>query len=132
MNLDVFPRGYIAGYEQRNPNKPAQSLKIMYQVKRGVTVGPATIFIDKKRVCKTQFSEQIEFIKTRNHPIGTHNMLSSDSALLNCLLVLLFIASIVMIEVMDELAYVWVTLAVFFYSAQLIEAVRSQTIRLLC
>lgn len=66
MNLDVFPKGYytnalIDDEQTLNKNK-VKSLSITFEIKRGVFNGTAAISINEKKVCKTKFSDQIEFI----------------------------------------------------------------------
>ena len=63
MNLNVFPKSYYSGVDQ--DKEQVASLKIIYEMKRGVFNGPATIFINEKKVCRTSFSDQIEFIKSK-------------------------------------------------------------------
>ena len=43
MNLDVFPIGYYAGLQKKQKNKPIKSLHIVFEMKKGVANGPATI-----------------------------------------------------------------------------------------
>ena len=76
MNLAVFPTGYLKALKRKS--KPIESLKIVYQNKRGVNNGPATIFVNKKKVCETVFSDQVEFVRSNRHPIGRENLIGSD------------------------------------------------------
>lgn len=55
MNLNVFPKSYYTGIDQRKSE--VKSLKIIYEMKRGVFNGPAMIFINDQKVCKTNFSD---------------------------------------------------------------------------
>ena len=119
MNLDVFPVGYYRSYVQKN--KAIKSLHILNEMKKGVHNGPATIIIDGKKACRTSFIDQIEYIKSSNHPIGRENMVSTDRALLNCLLVVFAFISIIMVMVVPDGAIAWISISVVLYTAQIVE-----------
>ena len=97
MNLKVFPSGYYAGYLKTNA---VTGLTFQHEVKKGILNGPATIYINEKRVCRTTFNDTIEVIKSPNHPVGKENLISTDRAVVNCLLVLSSITCFLMTLVM--------------------------------
>ena len=82
MNLDVFPKGYLENYMKKSANH----LTFVADVKKGVFNGPATIYVNGKKICKTKFQDQIEIINAWNHPVGRNNLITTDLAALNCLL----------------------------------------------
>lgn len=100
-------------------------------MKRGVFNGPATIFINEQKVCKTAFQDKIEVIRSYDHPVGRENLISNDRAALNCILVLVSVCSLVMISAMPDLAPVWIIIAILGQAAQLLEVALSQTTQLL-
>ena len=66
MNLNVFPKGYYTNAaiddEKVQKKNLVKSLSFTFEMKRGVFNGTAVISINDKKVCKTKFSDQIEFI----------------------------------------------------------------------
>ena len=98
-----------------------KSLKIVSETKKGLLNGPATIYINDKKVCKTSFSDQIEFVKSVNHPVGVQNQVSRDRAAINCLLVVASLACLVLSLVTTDLQPVWIVLFIVLYVGQLIE-----------
>ena len=126
MNLRVFPVGYYA-----NMKGPVKNLSIVSEMKKGVANGPAVIYMDDKKVCRTSFSDQIEFVKSANHPVGKENLISTDRALINSLLVFSFLICLVLTLALPDTAVVWISLSVVLYIAQLIEMFLSQTMKLL-
>ena len=126
MNLDVFPKGYYA-----NTYNDAKSVHIVQEIKKGVSNGPATLFVNEKKVCRTRFSDQIEFVRSRSHPVGKDNLISTDRAALNCVLVLASIICFLLLVLLPDQRVLWVCLGGFLYIAQLIEVFLSQTVGLL-
>lgn len=116
MNLKVFPKGYYT-----STYKDAKSVHIVQEMKKGVANGPASLFINEKRICRTQFSDQIEFIKSKNHPVGKDNLMSTDRAALNCIIVLVSMICFMMIFVLPDQSQYWVIIGGVLYLAQLIE-----------
>ena len=84
-NLDVFPIGYLQNYK----NKAIKHLTFVAEVKKGIFNGPATIYVNGKKLCKTKFYDCVEMISAWNHPIGRNNFFTSDLAALNCFPLLL-------------------------------------------
>ena len=124
MNMRVFPRDYYAG------RKKIQSLSIVHEMKKGIMNGQATIFVNDKRVCRTNFSDHFEFIKSPNHPVGSDNLITTDRAVVNCILVLTTIISFLLTLVYPDLAPLWLTLGIVLYSLQLLEVYLCQTTKL--
>ena len=106
-------------------------MSIIFEMKKGIKNGPATISINDQRVCKTNFSDQIEFINSSRHPIGKRNTITKDRAILNCLLVLATVICFIMIVATPDVAYLWIILGLIFYLAQIVEVMTSQTLILL-
>ena len=52
MNLDVFPSGYYEGLKSKVDN-----VSIVADIKKGIFNGPASILVNKKKVCKTRFQD---------------------------------------------------------------------------
>ena len=84
-------------------------------MKKGIANGPAVISINDKRICKTSFSDHVEFVKSSNHPVGKSNLISTDRALLNCMLGLLFIICLVLIRSMPDIAILWIIISLIIY-----------------
>ena len=91
----------------------------------------ATIYVNEKRVCRTTFSDHFEFIKSTNHPVGPTNLITTDRAVINCLIMLTTIICFLMTIVMPELTPVWVSVGTLLYVAQLIEVFFCQTTKLI-
>ena len=125
MNLDVFPQDYYAGLKHVN------SLSIQHEMKKGILNGSATIFVNEKKVCRSNFSDHFELIKSPNHPVGAENFITTDKAVINCILVLLSIICFLITLVYGELAPAWITLGIFLYMIQLLEVYFSHTRKLL-
>ena len=53
MNLDVFPTGYLEDYKFKKVNY----LTFVADVKKGVFNGPATVYVNGKKICKTKFHD---------------------------------------------------------------------------
>ena len=121
MNLDVFPVGYYQNFVKRK-NRPIKSLQILHEMKKGIMNGPATIIIDEKKVCKTSFTDNIEHIKSSNHPVGKQNLISKDGALINCLLVVFSFISMIMIIIVPDAAIAWISIGLVLYIVQVVEA----------
>ena len=64
MNLAVFPKGYLT------TNPTAKALSFEGHVTNGCWLGPASIIVDNKLVCKTQFYDLFEVMQSRRHPVG--------------------------------------------------------------
>lgn len=126
MNLKVFPKGY---YSQTH--KDVKSVHFVQEMKKGVANGPASLFINEKRVCRTQFSDKIEIIKSKNHPVGKANLMSTDRAALNCILVLVSAICFLLVSVLPEQSSFWVIIGGVLYLVQLVEVFLSQTTSLL-
>lgn len=131
MNLGTFPMGYYAGYSSKRGSVPVSNLNFIYEMKKGIQNGPATISINNKKVCRTNFSDQIEFVKSTNHPVGRQNLISTDRAFLNFILVFLSIACLVMVLVMPDMKIVWIIVSTVLYTLQMLEVFMSQTTQLL-
>lgn len=56
MNLKVFPIGYYAGY-LKSAKEPIQSMSLIYEMKKGIWNGSASITINEQRICRTNFSD---------------------------------------------------------------------------
>jgi hypothetical protein len=56
-NLQVFPKGYYASL-----GKKVNQLKFIGEIRKGIWNGPASIYIDGKKLCTTSFQDQIEVI----------------------------------------------------------------------
>ena len=81
-NLDVFPVGYIQNFK----SNAVKHLTFVAEVKKGIFNGPATIYLNGKKLCKTKFYDCVEMISAWNHPVGRNNFFTSDLAALNCIL----------------------------------------------
>ena len=131
MNLRVFPKGYFAGYSKSQQTSPVTSLTFFHEMKKGICNGPATIFINEKRVCRSTFSDCIEIVRSPEHPVGKDNLLSTDRAIVNCLLVLVSIICFLMTLLMPDIGTIWLIIGSILYIIQLIEVLFSQTTQLL-
>ena len=80
-NLSVFPKGYYSG------STKVKSLAFIADVKKGIWNGAAQVIINGKKWCNTRFADQIEIVSSIwPHPVGRHNLIDTDLALLNCFL----------------------------------------------
>ena len=93
--------------------------------------GPATIYVNDKVVCRTNFSDHFEFIKNPDHPVGANNQITTDRAVFNCLLALATVICFMLTLVYQDLTPLWVTIGMLLYAAQLLEVYLSQTTKLL-
>ena len=84
-------------------------------MKKGILNGPATIFVNDKKLCRSTFSDQIEFIQSKNHPVGSDNLISSDLAAINCSLVVISVSSLLMVLTQPDLSPLWISIGVLFY-----------------
>ena len=84
-------------------------------MKKGIANGPATINCNDKRVCRTNFFDQIEMIKSSNHPIGPNNIITKDRAVVNCILVLASLICFLLIAVVPELGSMFQILGALLY-----------------
>ena len=75
----------------------------------------ATIFVNEKRICRTAFSDHFEFIKSPDHPVGPSNLITTDRAVINCLIMLTAIISFMMTIVVPELTPVLVSIGFLLY-----------------
>ena len=127
MNLNVFPCSYYSATSDKNQTT---SLIFQQEVSNGIQSGLATIFINEKRVCRSTFQDHFEFIKSSNHPVGADNLITTDRAVLNCILVL-FTSIIFLLRLVNpELTSVWFTVGAILYVVQLFEVYFSQTAKL--
>ena len=125
-NLDVFPIGYLQNYK----NKAVKHLTFVAEVKKGIFNGPATIYVNGKKLCKTKFYDCVEMISAWNHPIGRNNFFTSDLAALNCILGAASVICFAMSFIMEENHMIWLLSGVLVYCLQLIEFCLSQTNKL--
>ena len=128
MNLNVFPAGYCATNSFHD--KRISSLIFQQEIRKGIQNGLTIIFINEKRVCRTAFQDHFEFIKSSNHPVGADNLITTDRAALNCILVLLMSILFLLRFAKPELTFVWVTFGTLLYIVQLFEVYFSQTAKL--
>lgn len=127
MNLSVFPRGYYKGIKST-----VKSLSIFGEVRKGINCGAARVVVDDKTVCLTNFQDLIEIITSHNHPVGRDNHITSDRAWLNCLLVVMAIASFIVASFAESAVRSGaIGLGCFLYLVQLAEAIFSSTTVLL-
>ena len=96
-------------------------------MKKGILNGPATIYINDKRVCRTSFSDTLEVIRSPKHPVGKENLISTDRAIINCLLVLSSIICFLMTLLMPDIGSIWLVFGSVLYIVQLIEVLFSRT-----
>ena len=129
MNLRVFPAGYLNAYTDREEG--VKSLSIVNEMKRGILNGPATILVNEKKICKTSFSDQIEFMRSKNHPIGPGNMITNDRAAINFVLVLLVLTCLFLAALSPENKTLWIVLSIVVYALQWLEVFFCQTTQLL-
>lgn len=127
MNTKVFPCGY---YQSSYRPDHIKSIHFQHEVKKGIMNGMATIFVNDQRVCRTTFSDHFEFVKSSNHPIGKMNIITTDRAVINCLIALTTLLCFAMTVIKPDLNSVWISVGILLYLVQLVEVVLSETFRL--
>ena len=73
-------------------------------MKKGIMNGAATIFVNEKRVCRTNFSDHFEFVRSAEHPVGSANMITTDRAFVNCIMMLSTIICFMMAHIFPNLS----------------------------
>ena len=94
--------------------------------------GPAAIIVDDKVVCKTHFHDLIEVMPSSGHPIGRHNTITLDNAIVSILLFLLCI-TFLLIGISEVcIPKLFFVLSAIAYITNLLETIlRSATLRTL-
>ena len=125
-NLEVFPVGYLQNFK----NKVVKHLTFVAEVKKGLFNGPATIYVNGKKLCKTKFYDCVEMISAWNHPVGRNNFFTSDLAALNFVLGASSMICIAMSFIIEEYSLILLISGVLLYVLQLFELCLSQTNKL--